>query len=214
MAIMAVLMTLIYGGFVQTANNKRRVEQRLDRNHEVTMGIDRIARELSMAFVSAHVNANPALQAMLTAFVVKEEGGGSRVDFTSFSHMRLYRDAHESDQNELSYFLTDDPEDPSRKVLARREQRRIDDKPQEGGEVQILIEDVEEFHIDVLDPMTLEWTSTWDTTQAAMQPNRLPLQVRFTITVPDWQGSNESRTLGTRVYIPIQYALNHAIYQH
>ena len=213
MAIMGILMTLVYGGFVQTANNKRRVEQRLDRNHEVTMGIDRIARELSMAFVSAQINADPTLQAMLTAFVVSEKGNSSRIDFTSFSHMRLYRDAHESDENELSYFVADHPDDPSRKVLARREQRRIDDKPLEGGEVQILIEDVEEFHIEVLDPQTLEWTGTWDTTQAAMQPNRLPLQVRFTLTVPDWQGSGRDQTFGTRVNLPIQYALNFAIYQ-
>ena len=214
MAIMGILMTLVYSGFVQTANNKQRLEERLDRNHEVTMGMDRIGREISMAFVSAQVNSNQSLQAVLTAFVVSEKGSNSRIDFTSFSHMRLYRDAHESDQNELSYFITEDPEDSSRKVLARREQRRIDDKPQEGGEVQVLIEDVEEFHIEVLDPLTLEWSNTWDTTQAAMQPNRLPLQLRFTLTVPDWQGGSGERTFGTRVSIPIEYALNFAIYQH
>ena len=41
----------------------------------------------------------------------------SGVDFTSFSHRRLFRDAHESDQNEISYFLASDPRDRSNLVV-------------------------------------------------------------------------------------------------
>lgn len=213
-AIMGILMSLIYSGFVQTANNKKRVEARLERSHEIRMGLERVARELSMAFVSAHLNADPSLQSVITAFVLKERSGGSRLDFTSFSHMRLYRDAHESDQNELSYFVADHPDDSSRKVLARREQRRIDDDPLEGGEVQILIDDIEEFEVKVLDPQTLEWQSSWDTTQGAMQPNRLPMQAKISITVPSQTRNGSSQTFGTRCEIPLQFALNHAIYNH
>lgn len=212
-AIMGMLMTLVYSGFVQTSKNKQRIEAQLDRSHEIRMGLERMARELSMAYVSAQINPDPSLQPMLTAFVLKEKGDGSRIDFNSFSHMRLYRDAHESDQNELSYFVTDHPDDPSRKVLARREQRRLDDKPQEGGEIQILIDNVESLEIQVLDPMTLEWQSTWDTTQAAMQPNRLPIQAKIILTVPKLYGRGEE-TFGTRTALPMQYALNHAIYNH
>lgn len=213
-AVLSMLMTLVYSGFVQTANNKKRVEARLERNHEIRMGLERIARELSMAYISAQVNIDPTLQPMQTAFVLSEKGGSSRVDFTSFSHRRLYQDAHESDQNELSYFVTDHPTDRSRKVLARREQRRIDDDPREGGEVQILVDDITEFHIEVLDPTSYEWVSQWDTTQAAMQPNQLPPQAKILITVPSLQGSGRDQTFGTRTQLPIQFALNHAIYNN
>lgn len=211
-AILGIVMTLVYSGFVQTANNKKRVETRLSRNHEISMGLSRIARELSMAYVSAQLNQNPALRPMISAMVLTEKGANSRIDFTSFSHLRLYRDAHESDQNELSYYVTDDPEDGDRKVLARREQRRIDDDPQEGGQTQVLIENVVSFHIEVLDPMTLEWTSSWDTMQVAMQPNRLPIQAKIFVTVPNLTGRGEDQTFGTRTYLPLQYALNHATY--
>jgi general secretion pathway protein J len=212
-AILAMVSTLLYSGFAQTARNKKLIEGEAARHHEIRMGLERIARELSMAFVSAQLNPNEALQVVKTAFVGKEEGGGSRIDFTSFSHQRLYRDAHESDQNELGYFLADDPDDRSKKALVRREQRRIDDEPLEGGEAQVLIHDVENFELSFLEPLTTEWLSTWDSTQAAMQPNRLPTQVKITITVPNVRGRGQKQTFVTRASLPLHYALNHAIYR-
>lgn len=213
MIIIAMVSVLIYESFVQTARNKRRIEDEVDRYHEIRMGIERMARELSMAYVSIQVNPDPALQPMKTAFIAKESGKGSRIDFTSFSHRRLYRDAHESDQNELSYFLADHPDDPGRTVLARREQRRVDDDPQTGGTAQILIDDVEGFELSFLEPLTGEWVTTWDTTQAAMQPNRLPSQVKILVTVPNVRGEGPDQTFGTRSSFEMPYALNHAMYK-
>ena len=209
--IIGMVSTLLYTGFSQSASNKRRIEASLDREHEIRMGIERIARELSMAYVSIQRNPSTALQASITCFIGTEEGGGSRIDFTSFSHRRLYRDAHESDQNELSYYLADHPDDPSRTVLVRREQHRIDDDPQEGGRVQVLIEDVESFELSYLDPLTGEWLSTWDSNQPAMQENRLPLQVRILVTAENAYG--KERTYGTRASLPMVFALNHAVYK-
>ena len=166
-----------------------------------------------MAYTSAQRNPDESLQPMITAFIAKQKGTGTRLDFTSFSHIRLYRDAHESDQNELSYFVTDHPEDSSRDVLARREQRRVDEDPQEGGISQILVDDVISFELSFLDPLSGEWLSSWDTTQAAMQPNRLPSQVKILLTIPNIRGRGPDQTFGTRAAIPIRFALNHAIYK-
>ena len=199
MTIIAIVTSLMYTGFAQTAQNKRRIESETERYHEIRMGLERMARELSMAYVSLQVNPNEALRPMLTAFVAKDDGGGSRIDFTSFSHRRLYRDAHESDQNELGYFVTDHPEDPSREVLARREQHRIDD--------------VVRLELTFLDPLSQEWVSTWDTTQAAMQPSRLPAQVLIRVTVPNVRGNGPEQTFATRTALGIRYSLNHAIYR-
>ncbi|MBN1653205.1 MAG: prepilin-type N-terminal cleavage/methylation domain-containing protein [Deltaproteobacteria bacterium] len=214
MAVFAVIATSLYSGLVQTMKNKQRTESELDRYHEIHMGLERMARELSMAYVSAHLNTDPSLQVVKTTFKGVEDGSSSRVDFTSFSHRRLYRNAHESDQNELSYFLTGHPEDRGREVLARREQRRVDDDPTEGGESQILIDDVKEFRLRFLDPETGEWLSTWDATYwgttVGTEPNRLPSQVEIKITVPNVRGKGPDQTFGTRAMIAIRYALNHA----
>jgi general secretion pathway protein J len=213
MAVIAIVSTLLYTGFTQTAANKRTIERELTRQHEIRMGLERVARELSMAYVSAQLNPSPALQSVKTAFIGKEDGGGSRIDFTSFSHRRLYRDAHESDQNELSYFVTRHPDDGSRSVLARREQNRVDDDPETGGRTQILIDDIESFELSFLDPVSGEWLSSWDSTQGAMQPNRLPTQVLIVLRVPNPRGRGPAITYGTRATLPMTYALNHAIYK-
>jgi general secretion pathway protein J len=214
MAIISIVATLIYSGFSQTSQNKRRVEAELDRYHEIRMGLERMTRELSMAFVSANINTqNPGLIVVRTCFVGKDSGKGSRIDFTSFSHQRLYRDAHESDQNELSYYMGDDPDNSGKAAIIRREQRRIDDDPLQGGQAQVLIHNVEKFELGYLEPLTFQWLTTWDTVQATMQPNRLPMQVRIKITIPNVLGKGRSQTFVTRTYLPMQYALNHSIYR-
>jgi general secretion pathway protein J len=213
LSIIAIVATLLYSGFSQTARIKERVESQLDREHEIRSGIERMAQEMATAYTSAQRNINEALRTMITGFVAKDEGSNSRVYFSSFSHRRLYRNAHESDQNELSYFITQDPDDRSKDVLARREQRRVDDDLEKGGQVQILISNVTGFSLSFFDPLTKEWSSTWDTTQSASQPNRLPLQAKINVTVPNLSGRGMDQTFGTRTFFPNTYALNFTLYR-
>ncbi len=214
LAILSLVATLLYGGFVTTSRNKERIEAQLDRSHEIRLGLERVANEMSMAYTSIQRNLlNGAAPPMLTAFVGKPVGNGTRLDFTSFSHRRLYRNAHESDQNELSFFVTSDPHKPSEKVLARREQRRVDKDPLKGGESQVLIENIKGFKVSFLEPLTTEWVDSWDTTQAAMQPNRLPTQAKIALTVPNLTGKGADQTFVTRTWLPITYALNFTMYK-
>ena len=210
--ILSIVSALVWGGYDQTLKNKQRVEGNVDRNHSIFQALDRMQRELSQAFVSAHVNPSPSLQQVQTCFIGKDRGQRDRIDFTSFSHQRLITDAHEGDQNELSYFITAHPDDSRIKVLARREQNRIDDDPQSGGSVRILVEDVEGLDLEYLDPTTNQWVRNWDTTQLTGQPNRLPTQVKITLTVPNPQRRGAELTFGTRANIAITHALNHAVY--
>jgi len=210
--ILAIVTAMIWGGFSQTARNKEVIEADVDRYHVVRSALERMARELSMAYVSIHRNPSPSMQTMVTAFEGNDHGDDDRLDFTSFSHQRLFRNAHESDQNEISYFLTDHPEHRDVRVLARREQNRVDDDPQRGGKVEILVEDVLGFELEYLDPLSGQWLDSWSTSQGAGQPNRLPSQVRIRLTIPDPRGGRHPRTFGTRATIPLTYALNHSVY--
>jgi len=210
--ILAIVATITFSGFSQTMRNKRHIEDMADRSHVIRVALERMVAELSQAYVSIHVNPSPVLQTMNTCFIGGRSRGGHRIDFTSFSHRRLYRDAHESDQNELSYFMADHPEDSSRHVLVRREQNRIDDDPQTGGQLQILVDDVLEFEMEYLDATSGEWTDTWDTREVTHQPNRLPVQVKILLTVPDPRGERDQRTYVTRAQPMISWALNHAVY--
>jgi general secretion pathway protein J len=211
-AVLALVGTMIYGGFSQTALNKARIEEDVEQSRIVHMALERMARELTMAFVSTHVNPSLDLRVVNTAFIGKDNGKDDRIDFTSFSHRRLYRNARESDQNELSYFVTEHPDEPGMQVLARREQNRIDDDPRRGGKSQILVENVEEFNLEYFDPLLTDWVQTWDTEDLLAQPNRLPTQVRIRLTIEDPRRRGQTQTFGTRVMIPLTYALNHANY--
>jgi len=211
-AVLAVVGTMVYGGFSQTALNKARVEEDVEHSRIVHMALERMARELTMAFVSTHANPSLDLRVVETAFIGKNNGKDDRVDFTSFSHRRLYRNARESDQNEISYFVTQHPDDRDVQVLARREQNRIDEDPRRGGKSQILVENIEEFNLEYFDPLLSDWVQTWDTEDVLAQPNRLPTQIRILLSVKDPRRRGETQTFGTRVTIPLTYALNHANY--
>jgi general secretion pathway protein J len=213
MTIFAVVASLLYSGFQQTARVKERVEASLDREHEIRSGIERMAQELATAYTSNQRNINEALRTMMTGFVAKQEGSNTKLYFSSFSHRRLYRNAHESDQNELAYFVTADPNDHSKDVLARREQRRVDDDLEKGGQNQVLIENVHGFEVQFFDPLSKEWIAIWDTTQAGMQPNRLPMQAKITVTVPNLTGKGPDQIFGTRTWFPNTYALNFTLYK-
>lgn len=210
--VLSLIGTMIYGGFSQTALNKARIEEDVDLSQVVHMALARMTRELSMAYVSTHVNPSLDLRVSNTAFIGKDNGRDDRIDFTSFSHRRLYRNARESDQNEISYFVAEHPDEPGKNVLARREQNRIDDDPRRGGKSQILVENVEEFNVEYFDPLLSEWVETWDTVNTLGQPNRLPTQVRIRLSVEDPRRPGKTQTFGTRVAIPLTYALNHANY--
>ena len=194
--IFAIVATIVFGGFSQTMTNKRAVEAQSDRAHVMRVAMERMVRELSMAFVSVHINPNSILVASRTIFHGHQQGRGSRLDFTSFSHRRLYRD----------------PEEPGVYVLARREQSRIDDEPDRGGRVTILVEDVHSFELEYLDGVSLDWVDTWDARPDGLQANRLPAQVRIRVEVPSLLDSRRYETYATRAVIPITYALNHAVY--
>lgn len=212
-AVFGIVATIVFGGFSQTMRNRRFVEAQSDRSHVIRVAMERMAREISAAFVSIHVNPNPQLITVRTGFHGRREGRGSRLDFTSFSHRRLYRDAHESDQNEVGYFLTQvrDEEGGRHTALVRREQNRIDDDFERGGQNAVLVEDVNEFELSYLDPMSLEWRDTWDASQG-MEQNRLPAQVKIRLVVPQVQNPRREEVYTTRAMVPIVWALNHAVY--
>ncbi len=211
-AIVAMVGGLVWGGLRQSLRNKQALTKQTEHFHQIHQTLERLQAELSMAYVSIHVNRSYDLRTSQTAFVGTDRSGGDRIDFTSLSHRRLFRDAHESDQNELSYFLADHPDGSDRRVLARREQRRVDEEPQKGGDIHIVLEDVLDFQLEYLDPKSLEWKATWDTTQGAEDPNRLPMQVIIRLTVPGPGRSRAPQTFATRASVPLVWALNHAAY--
>ncbi|HTN83052.1 MAG TPA: type II secretion system protein GspJ [Sorangium sp.] len=201
-AILALIGTLIYGAFDGMSRSRAGISRISDRYHQGRAAIARISRELQEAFLSRHQPADKNIVVRLTAFAGQDSSPADRIDFTAFAHRRLLRNAHESDQCEIGYFGSRDPE-RDRLDLVRREAKTIDTEPTRGGVVNVLAEDIESFNIQYLDPLTGEWVDSWDSTQPAAQLDRLPSQVWVTLVLNGGPGG-EPIKFETKVPIPIQ----------
>jgi general secretion pathway protein J len=185
-AILAMISTMVWTAFSQTSRTKQVIEEVQDRYHQGRLAMTRIARDLSNAFLTR--NTPPELGSLdepMSLFIGEDRHPFDRLDFQSFSHRRLYRDANESDQAEISYFVAEDPENARIENLVRRESRRIDAKPREGGDHLIVLEDVVEFDVTFFDRESLQWIEYWNTTELQGQPNRLPEQVKVVLAFHD-----------------------------
>lgn len=212
LGVMAMISLMIYGAFDSMGRGKRGESLRADRARQGRDAVDRIAREMQSAFLSMHQPLSPALQTRMTAFIATNSAQYDRVDFTSFAHRRVERDARESDQAEIGFFVVKDPDVDGKMDLVRREQAPIDFDPKRGGMVNVLAEDVESFELKYLDPLTGTWVESWDSTQLAQQLNRLPIEVRVELKLKAVKNTPEFKYT-TKVILPITQPLRFGIPQ-
>jgi general secretion pathway protein J len=214
-SVLAMVAMLIYGAFAGMRRSKEGIERINNRYREGRLAMNRITRDLESAYISNHLPINQALAVQKTLFAGKRGTPADRLDFTSFSHRRLDKTAAESDQAELSYFASPDPDDSDVIDLARRVSPRIDRDPDRGGRVEVLATDIDLFELEYLDPLSGQWVETWDTTGIG-QKDRMPLQVRVILVLNGGARSSAERgqqtiRLVTKVVLPIQNILSFAI---
>jgi len=210
--ILALVGTLVYGALDGMNRSRVGIERIDDRYHQGRQALARISREMQSAFLSLHVPLQVTSAVRTTVFIGTDSGSSDRVDFASFSHKRLQRNVHESDQNELSYFMGRDPDRSDKYDLLRREQKEIDLDPQRGGVVNVLCEDVTAFDLQYLEPSTDTWLDAWDSTQPANTGvfNHLPLQVKVRLSLRGGEGDRPIKLM-TKISLGMQTPLTFAI---
>jgi general secretion pathway protein J len=217
--ILSLISVLIYSAFSSMKRSREGLERVEDRYREGRLAMARMTRELQSAFISLHAPINTALLVEKTAFVGTSGTPADRIDFDSFANRRVDRNSHISDQCELSYFGSPNPDDSGVTDLARRVSTTLDLDPRKGGRVEVLATDIDLFDLQYLDPLTGTWLETWDTTQSVTgQPARLPVQVRIVLVLNGGTRQGYSRALSTirlitKVSLPIENGLNFAVIQ-
>ena len=201
-SILAIVSTLIYGSFARTFEVREFVSAVQERYHGARLALERMAREISMAFIydCRELDTPTGERRFRTIFKVERSGRIDQMVFSSFSHLRLVRDANETDQNVLTYYGDDDPDDPGVTNLMRREKIRIDGEPEEGGEAMVLCHDVESLHFELWDETKQDWVEEWDCSQIERQ-NQMPKLVRITLTVINEYGEEMPFTTITRIFV-------------
>jgi general secretion pathway protein J len=196
-AILAAITTLLFGAFSALKRSKDGLSRLQDRQREGRLAMARITRELQTAYLSAHAPLNQALLVQKTIFKGDRGTPADRLDFTAFANRRLDRDSHVSDQCELSYFGSPNPDGSGQVDLVRRIDTEIDLEPTKGGKIDVLATDIDLFDLQYLDAQSGQWQESWDTSQSTGQPDRLPLQVRIILVLNGGSRSAADRGRGT-----------------
>jgi general secretion pathway protein J len=205
MAIVAMMSMVVWSSFRETSNTKKMVEAQALRYRTVRLALDRMARELSMAYLSQ--NEDTSLPERRTRFTGKVNGQMHDLTFSYFGHQRLYEDAHEADTAVVSYFSDTDKQSHINNLMHRESRRLGYLRPDElTGETDIVCDDVVNMKITYWDSRDKTWREEWNTTTADGQPDRLPSKVKIILTVRDERGQDVPFT--TQVRIPMQEPLS------
>jgi general secretion pathway protein J len=194
-AVMAMMTVGALRGLDRSTEIARLQEERYG---AVRLALTRMSREISVAFISD--NYDQSLQTRLrerpTLFVGKEDS----LLFTAFAHVRLYRDAKESDQSVIEYTLDSDPEHSGEKALFRREKVRLDEEPDRGGRKSLVADRISSIRFAYWDRKRKEWVNEWSTKNVD-HTDDLPPRVRIELEVRTPDGGTEKFTTETRLEI-------------
>jgi general secretion pathway protein J len=174
---------------------KQKVGETIDRYHEGRQIMQRISRELRMAFL--HAPLAQGLEGEDPTLHTQFKGEDDELFFASTSHLRLQAQARESDQAEIAYFLKqgDRSSDLKGRTLFRRESRRVDDKPDRGGAIWPVVEGVKEFTFEYWDDAKEvandAWKRSWDSD--GEEKDLLPARVRITLVLDQGEDRPEIR---------------------
>jgi type II secretion system protein J len=191
LGIMTLIGAMAWGTLMGTLQTR----DYLEADDQVARGarntLDRLQRQLSVAFLTTNTGA---VNTYRTVFVAVDEDEQDTLFFATLAHRRLFQDAREGDQAELTWFVDDDPDDKGRQMLLARESARIDQEPALGGRVLPMARGVTRFDLRFLDGTTGEWRDDWDT-NGTETPARLPraVTVILGLAAPDPDGEDEDR---------------------
>lgn len=191
-AILAIVLAIVYGSFIQTKKVIARAEGTVDELRGVRVSFHRMMWDLSMAFLSPSAS-NQADEN--TIFLGTDDFAAGypndSIDFTSYANRIRDKDAMESDQIEVGYYLNRNFDGDT--VLMKREKRQIDKTPLAGGKSFELSEDVVGLNFRYLDQGA--WVDSWDSRVS----RAIPEAVEITIIIKDRTGSERSYRTITRI---------------
>ena len=196
LAIISMMTMSTFVAFNNTRKASTEFEAVQVRYHGIRLAMNRMATEISLAYLSQNRPAGE--EKHYTLFEGREDFGSDNLTFSSFAHLRVRQGAKESDQTVIQFFVEEDDEGVIN--LYRRESRRLEgDLPEQMVQfvpAYILLEDVQSLKFDYWDPSRREWREDWSTVRNDAQPDRLPSRVKITLEV-DNDGESEFFTTQT-----------------
>jgi len=200
-AVLAMIGGITWKAFDGAYDLKFRVERAEERDQTARAALDRMAREISMTFLSEHYDRK-RFRERPTLFRLRDGRREADLIFTSFAHERLHVDAKESDQALFEYSVGPDPKDGSKRDLFRRVKPLLDEDPERGGEKAVLAEGVVAFSVEAWEPKDREWRAEWNSNGADRTGGVLvPPRVRLILTIRDEEGREKTYTTQSKIFL-------------
>lgn len=178
LAILALMSLAIFYSTDQLLRSKEDTEIRDEKEHAISLALNRIADDLSMAYTVK----NAELLGQDFDGEIAFKGSEERINFAAFANQPYLRNVRESDSAEIGYYLEPMPEDPKKYNLMRRQSAEVDRDVEVGGRFYVLMEDVEKLTFQYWDDKSEEWKKNWDSTSIDFA-NKLPRAVKVEIEV-------------------------------
>lgn len=156
-AILVSMGALLYSSFALMAQGQKTTSRLQERHHAARVAMSRMTRELSMAFISKHVNADEPQSK--TVFL----GDRNKIVFNTFAHQRRVKGARQSDQAAVEYFLKSMPGGKG-KGLYRRVKTTPGDDPEKGGRIELMLSGVSSIDFEYWDRPGEDWDDSWEVT--------------------------------------------------
>ena len=195
--IASIVMAVLYASFFQIIKAKEKVEEELELYHEARVIFSKMTKDLATAFPRGNVNSVIS-NTNSDYFIGGQEGNFSTLTFTSLSRTPA-KNAKESDQTEISYFIEPTENDLELFSLMRRDDPTIGIDG--GGSEYPISERIVEFTLSYLgEPSTStenqELAFEWNSVESS-----LPNAVNVNIVLRSTRG--EDIEFNSLILIPI-----------
>lgn len=154
--LFATVSAIMYSSFVLMIRAQETTDDLQQTYHAARVSMQRMAREISMSFLSKHVNAEE--ERSKTVFL----GNRNKITFTALCNDRRIKESRESDQLVVEYFLKSIK--GGGKGLYRRAKTLPDSDPEKGGTVELMAENVKSLEFDYWDREKEDWRNEWEVT--------------------------------------------------
>lgn len=158
--LMGMMGALLMTSINSSIKAKDTVEDVSSRYKVVRQAMARMAREISMAYLSKHINvAEPA-------FITQFKGKSDSLYFSAFGNVVRQKDAKQTDQQVLGYYLA--PDKQGQQALMRRHHANLNLDVEKGGRAQVLCPKVNKLVFSYYDDRYERWEEGWFADPLAM----------------------------------------------
>lgn len=186
--LLVMMGTMLFSTINSSLNAKTLVEDISLRHQLARQALSRMAREISMAYLSKHYNKNDP------AYVTQFKGYSDRLYFSAFGNLVTQKDQKQSDQQVLGYFLAKDKN--GNDALYRQYHPNLSLDVEKGEMKQILLRNTVKLEFLYYDDKNDKWEDKWiidplnvieddkdKNNEERKKSLRLPSLVKITLTI-------------------------------